>query len=478
MYEAGRRERMKQRKPRFAQYELDRMSIRDLKSYLPASQRRSRMFIDKRDLIDYLISQQYVDLISTPPPVEFPSTAVLRSMGVAKLKRTMNETGVFFDAKDVVEKEDMVQIFLNSGRIYLTGQELDNTHESESTNVGCSQATTPNSGDRPIFRSVDTEDNNNKINGYEDKKPAAKSSILVETVNEEDDDDNDENKAYGTRNWKSNRVMEEALLSAENMTRNSSSRPADVEEQQEEDRKPAAVTPPEGTTSDSDGMGDVVMEDAWLDNDSDDNKEQYNLERSEMDTGNSSGNVVEQTSQFQNLSISEMRSVARARGVDLSNCIERSEMEKRLSSVSSNASNTTRSTATATPAMNTPTEETVWQDINNNNNNTNDSVNKDSALSTETLQSWSVFHLRACAGSVGVDLSRCTSNEEMASALFEAAKERPHVATYLAALSPMMGMKTSELRALACDWNVGLGDCLEKGEMVHKLAKASVEQSV
>ena len=52
-------------------------------------------------------------------------------MGVGKLKRKMTEAGVFFDSRDVIEKEDMVQIFINSGRIVFEEEEEEEKEEEQ-----------------------------------------------------------------------------------------------------------------------------------------------------------------------------------------------------------------------------------------------------------------------------------------------------------------------------------------------------------
>jgi len=114
-YEKGRKKRMAQRKPRFAQYELKRMSMKEVKSL--CIRLRLKVGVDKDEIIHRILDSGRVDVIVTPEPVEYDSLEDLRRMGVGKLKKAMANAGVFFDAKDVVEKQDMEQIFVNSGRI-------------------------------------------------------------------------------------------------------------------------------------------------------------------------------------------------------------------------------------------------------------------------------------------------------------------------------------------------------------------------
>merc|ERR1712038_73823 len=47
----------------------------------------------------------------------------------------MGDAGVFFDAKDVIEKEDMVMIFVNSGRVVLLAEEDTHMEDSDGMNV-------------------------------------------------------------------------------------------------------------------------------------------------------------------------------------------------------------------------------------------------------------------------------------------------------------------------------------------------------
>mmetsp|Transcript_22057 Transcript_22057/g.33682 ORF Transcript_22057/g.33682 Transcript_22057/m.33682 type:complete len:313 (+) Transcript_22057:121-1059(+) len=118
-YERGRLERMSHRKPRYHLYELDRLSISKLRSLI--NQLKivcPKHVMEKSDLVNLVKNSGKVDLIAAPEPKEF-SLSELRKMGVGQLKRTMLDCGVSYDPVDVVEKEDIVQIFINSGRIVL-----------------------------------------------------------------------------------------------------------------------------------------------------------------------------------------------------------------------------------------------------------------------------------------------------------------------------------------------------------------------
>ena len=124
-YERGRLERMSHRKLRFHAYELDRLSISKLRSL--ANQLNiicPKHIVEKSDLVNLVKNSGKVELIASPEPREF-SLSELRKMSVGQLKRTMLDCGVSYDPVDVVEKEDIVQIFINSGRIVLSNDDDD-----------------------------------------------------------------------------------------------------------------------------------------------------------------------------------------------------------------------------------------------------------------------------------------------------------------------------------------------------------------
>jgi len=138
---------MKNRKPRFAKYELERMSRKELEglmlrvglslkpfSIITSESSSSSLYNNDDDdsyqkqrqlAVMYIIKSNKVDVIASPEPFKFKSIHYLRRMKVGQLRKVMADAGVFFDAVDVVEKEDMVQIFLGSGRVILLETETD-----------------------------------------------------------------------------------------------------------------------------------------------------------------------------------------------------------------------------------------------------------------------------------------------------------------------------------------------------------------
>lgn len=114
-YERIRKEKMRNRKPRFRDYELQRMSVRELQQWCDRL-KIIQNAVEKRGLIDAIKYSGKIDLIAAPKPLEY-KISDLRKLSVSGLKKVLNEAGVFFDPVSVVEKEDLVQIFVNSGRL-------------------------------------------------------------------------------------------------------------------------------------------------------------------------------------------------------------------------------------------------------------------------------------------------------------------------------------------------------------------------
>jgi hypothetical protein len=120
-FEAGRMDRMRHRKPRFAQYEVNRMSVAELKTLARGrgnGRAIPRTINDKPSLIEYLVEQDCIELVrnSTVEQVKY-RLSELRSYNIKRLRDVMNNAGVFYDRKEVVEKADMIRIFIASGRL-------------------------------------------------------------------------------------------------------------------------------------------------------------------------------------------------------------------------------------------------------------------------------------------------------------------------------------------------------------------------
>ena len=92
LYEAGRTQRMKTRKPRYAMYELERMSVSELLALHRKPLPRGAI-MEKKDLIQMLIDESSIILIPAPKPVEYQLEA-LNAMKVSQLKQVMEDAGM------------------------------------------------------------------------------------------------------------------------------------------------------------------------------------------------------------------------------------------------------------------------------------------------------------------------------------------------------------------------------------------------
>jgi hypothetical protein len=97
------------------------MSIRELRELGDRLKVTVVTIVDKQELIEKVVGSGRIDIIAAPDPVEYP-LSLLHAMGVAELRRCMAHAGVFFAPIDVVEKGDMVHIFVNSGRLVILAE--------------------------------------------------------------------------------------------------------------------------------------------------------------------------------------------------------------------------------------------------------------------------------------------------------------------------------------------------------------------
>ena len=129
-----------------------------------------------------------------------------------------------------------------------------------------------------------------------------------------------------------------------------------------------------------------------------------------------------------------MQTLARDLQIDLSNCLEREEMIDTLVN--------TGITGSEDP----------------------------STLSPLMFTTWSVSQLRVVASEIEVDLSDCTSKDEMIKCILHAGNlERLYLRDYLRSLTPLTTKSLSDLRAIARELQINISDCLEKDEIIRRL---------
>jgi len=98
--------------------------------------------VKKKDLVDYLIKEGFIDLIPAPEPVEYRMSEV-KAMQISALKKAMEEAGVFFHAKDVVEKSDLISVFVNSGRLSIVPADDEPDEDQGDCGKGIEEHQTP-----------------------------------------------------------------------------------------------------------------------------------------------------------------------------------------------------------------------------------------------------------------------------------------------------------------------------------------------
>lgn len=497
-YEKTREQRMRNRKPRFALYELQRMSIRELRELGERLRVPMNRIVEKHELIQKLVSSGKIDIIAAPEPVEYP-LSLLRAMGVGQLKRCMANAGVFFDPVDVVEKEDMIHIFVNSGRLVILAEVETDMPGSDNYAAQDEMPSTEDAGTqmRPVL------DRNGGTKSRSFQKP------VVTTVGEDSDDDESDDNVHSSVRIRSGSqgspldndsfpqshpLMEEIPLennakrsfisSSANMNamvENSSSRGqeqgvddaaddgnaqlhslsssdnfSNVDTLQDDSRARANYRQLDNAEEDGDDVemldateevetadyaeedgGDLDMLDAAEDIDSAFprivGRHATSTRSDDVSLVDEYASTTAEDSRFQERSIADLQALARELRVDITDCIERSEIIHRLVLASGRS---------------------------------------DPQLEPTDFSNWSVSELRALAREVHVNLSNCKDRHDMIESLVEAANLRPRVADYLSALMPLARLTVPQLRAVAREWQVNVHDCLEKEEMIHRLVIA------
>ncbi len=285
-FEAGREERMKSRKPRYAKYELERMNLKELTT-LCSRLNINISFMDKRDVVRAILDSGKVTIIAAPDPVEYPSIDVLRDMSIKELKNHMNDAGVFFDPKHVVEKEDLVQIFLNSGRIVL--EQMDQGQHTY-LSVG-SYGHSPRDDDvKPASMPMDIDEASIDVK-------RSRQNSEIESMDTDSHDDGYE--------------LKRAKFSDESSTSSHQSQPLETSDENTTQRSAIDSPSTNGRVHD--------------DNISDTRIRSSQESQSYASRPNSSSSLAER-------SIKELRQFAREMGIDISNCVEKREMVELIAS--------------------------------------------------------------------------------------------------------------------------------------------------
>lgn len=240
-YEIGRRERMASRQPpRYASSRaLHQLSIATLKELLSNHQDRlqykqqqrcasSRIrnnnnyslpshIRDKTSLVDYVIASGAIDLIdnrnnnskSIHNTIAF-SRAQLQAMRIPDLRTLMqDQAGVFFDPLLVVEKSDLIEIFIQSGRLVLLLDDDDEDTHGRNYRGWPTEENDAGTNKKEMVETVDSDDegeevfghiptNNTNSNNYKNSSRVSSSSRFVASPRQHTDWVLEENLQYNS----------------------------------------------------------------------------------------------------------------------------------------------------------------------------------------------------------------------------------------------------------------------------------------
>ena len=512
-FEVGRLERMRNRRPRFAQHELDRLSVKHLLMLLKQKQRHKTCLItDKSDLISYLIESGTIELVPSPEPVKY-TLSQLQSMTISQLRHAMNEAGVFFDPKDVVEKSDLIRVFVLSGRLdVMMDDAAENNHKcAEDMTKGTTEDTCAK-----IPPTIEAKyDNQCDYQGYDHTRLACGTIPLhpspplvigthVETVFSEDDEEDEsrasEDLAYDDQRTDPTILMEEVVphlrMHASSCQRHpmhhecaavttgwestsstgslTGSESSDTRKRKLEHAtrdtipvaqtqsvvatmaktptEPATTSAPVDETEKGASFENPIQTEEYSCMNKSTSTDSSHVERSavveplEMQHSHENSSLEHR---FRHLNISHLRSLARELSVDISHCIERKDI---IDCIIHRHKSTDPCTDPSAKHL--------------------------SSMHENPFGDWGVSELRVLACLANVDLSTCSTREDMAHTLYLCAtspdcRATATTAAYLRALAPLTSLSTAQLRRVAHDWDVDVSDCLERGDIIYRLVEST-----
>ena len=319
------------RKPRYAGYELRRMSPKELLELAS----RSRISLpgkgvgmERKEIIDVIAHSGRIEVIAAPEPVEH-RLSDLRALGVGKLRRTMEEAGVFFSKEDVVEKGDMVDLFVRSGRVALLpenedeNEEEDDKEEEREEIAATEEETTMN---EPVAPTAALESEQT------DRSPPRKRRSVVDAAREEEGATwSDASSSQGGNS------IEQKASSSSNLEGDEIPSVIDMFGGPNETGQPLPPPPPEvasaaapgaarsNTSSHSVPPAPSAPPYPTMNED----------QEAELDAAVASGslpNVTRNTriASYGEHSVSELKSIASGLGIDVSDCVEKREMIGRI----------------------------------------------------------------------------------------------------------------------------------------------------
>jgi hypothetical protein len=421
------------------------------------------LFYEKRDLIDYLIESGAIDFVLAAPPTCSYTLSQLQAMSVKQLKACMNDqAGVFFNASDVVEKQDMVHIFVNSGRVEVLPEENCAVEEQDE--------------DHPQQQNGDVAVTDEVID-YDDLdgKPAAinrtncnnsNNIVLVETVDEHSDDD-------------MNECLDDDKDTVDGRTETSLVMEEDAQFCEPTQNKSGATTTAHVSVAVAPNPGVRVMS--------------FSSSSSSSSLGVSNDNNVPASPPF---------GVSRSSLMDSTTSLHHKRVRCSIKANDCVAIPPTP-TPTCLPNDNDVLFEQHETQLLHHSSDASSSVlqlplsgaisvdrsgladqsegfagattdhSAAAAAVSDPLYEWGVSEIRALADLYEVDLSDCRNRGEMIHVLSSSAvlEQRPHVGHYFETLAPLARLTVPQLRAVAREQRINVSDCLEKGDIIQRLVR-------
>lgn len=133
-FERERKRRMRERKPRYRRDELEKKSITELREIMATLTVSSAGCVDKRDLVDRLLSSDKIFVVEAVPPVEIPSDK-LATMSVQDIRHLLKSFGL--STTGAIEKIDLIQRLLDSGRVVIVNPVGEQSKSSSESKTKC-----------------------------------------------------------------------------------------------------------------------------------------------------------------------------------------------------------------------------------------------------------------------------------------------------------------------------------------------------
>jgi hypothetical protein len=127
-YEAERKKRMKKRKLRLRKDEINNKNLSQLRELAVTLNVNIAGCLDKQDVIERLVQSGHIEVTEGLPPMEMDESAFL-ALKVGELKHLLLSFGL--PDRDLIEKSELRDKLLNSGRVVIKPDSKPPAHESD-----------------------------------------------------------------------------------------------------------------------------------------------------------------------------------------------------------------------------------------------------------------------------------------------------------------------------------------------------------